>query len=607
MGQSWRINIQTKNNSASIIPTTDTIGATVIRSLRGTEKPTLLYPGEERRALELFGTPNASYPDLFEVIQYIQKYPCWVSAPVKNGTKSGVLITKTGSEALVSGLTQAQYDSLDFSAIPVKETVGIGNGGTKNYTLAVAIDPTTYVNQSINIKVNGTSLAVTATDVATEVLSGTGLDTGCTYVRSTGVLTLVFVSNVTNNYVIEATYDVNRITDAYAILVDRSPTANWLEAKVTSTGASLFTIQLKKLESDGTYTELSDSPYSTSLVTTDKDGFGQNLYIGDVLADHDYVEVTVNTDLSWGTFTPDSTPKTFKGGDRGDTVTITELTLGWTYFQSETSYKAKIMFDCSCDGGIPALFNTLRTTYQKYSRYLIPMPNASENTTITTRGTYAINNDGVMFYYGWFKINDDYNNSFAYSHLIGRVASKHADILSLGFGGYSPSWIDENGMGGQIGGGVISSVFNLNETQLQELDTAQINPIVFDSTNGVMIVSDRTSLTTLSDYSYIPHVGLRDYLIENIANQVLPRQLTKLNDDFHRTQVRQLTKSILDTTSKLLEDYVIKCDRENNTDAVRQQRKFVLQVAVKFITFAQTITFEFINTPQGVAVSSQLA
>jgi hypothetical protein len=235
------------------------------------------------------------------------------------------------------------------------------------------------------------------------------------------------------------------------------------------------------------------------------------------------------------------------------------------------------------------------------------MPNASENTTITTRGTYAINNDGVMFYYGWFKINDDYNNSFAYSHLIGRVASKHADILSLGFGGYSPSWIDENGMGGQIGGGVISSVFNLNETQLQELDTAQINPIVFDSTNGVMIVSDRTSLTTLSDYSYIPHVGLRDYLIENIANQVLPRQLTKLNDDFHRTQVRQLTKSILDTTSKLLEDYVIKCDRENNTDAVRQQRKFVLQVAVKFITFAQTITFEFINTPQGVAVSSQLA
>lgn len=605
MAESWRISILTKNNSASVIPVTNTIGATVIRSLRGTEKPILLYPGEEKRALELFGTPSASYPDLFEVLQYIQKYPCWVSAPIKNGKQGGVLITKTGSEALISGLSSAQFASLDFAAIPVIEALGVGDDAQKTFTLSIA-DDTNYVHQSIDITVNGTSLAVTATDADPEVLSGTGLDSGCSYNRSTGLLTIVFASAPAAGALIKATYDVDRSADAYAIMLDRSSTSDWLSTQIVSTGTSLLTISLFKIESDGTYSEIQNSPYKVSLVVGAKDGFGANIYINDVFTDNDYVETKVNSALAWSTFTDDTTKTDFNGGLRGDAITITELTAGWAYFQSASSYPAKVFFDITCDGGIPALFNTMRTTYQKYSRYLLPLPNANYSSTVATKAGYSINNDGLAFYYGWFKISDVYNNSFAFSNLIGRVAVKHADILAIGFGAYSPSWLDENGMGGQLGSGIISSVYNLTETQLQALDTAQINPIVFDSTYGVMIVSDRTAATTLSDYSYIPHVGLRDYIVENVVNQALPRQITKLNDDFHRTQVYQMVKSILSTTSALLEDFVIKCDRENNNDTVRQQRKFVLQVAVKFITFSQQIVFEFINTPQGVNVKDQL-
>lgn len=604
MNQSWRLSVRYKDISNSTSPSTNSIGATTIRALRGTTKPIRLEKGQEKRFLDLFGTPNSSYPDMFEALEYIKKHPCWISAPSLNGYQGGVLITTAGTEALISGIND--LDNLSFSAIPVYETVGTGDGATTNFTYTLSADVGDYVEQSIDIEVAGTSASIVATDADPEVLSGTNIDTGSNYNRSTGLLTLNFSTAPASGESIVVTYDIDRSTDAYAILVDRSPTANWLSTQITSPASGQFKISMYRKNSDSTYNELFNSPKTVSITANTLDGFNQNIYMETVYEEDDYIRAKVNTSLSFSSFVDDTSKTDFAGGDRGDTITITELTLGWNYFQSATLYPAKVFFDCTADSGVPALFNTLRNTYQKYSRYLLPLPNESYSSAITTKDGYSIDNEGLAFYWNYFKIKDTFNNSTAITNLMGRVAGKHGDILDLGFGGYSPSWIDENGMGGQLGGGIIESVWDASEDNLQTLDESQINPIMFDTNYGVMILSHRTAQVSLSDYSYIPHVGLRDYLVENIVTQALPRQYTKLNDDFHRSQVANLTRQIILTTTDLLEDFEVKCDRENNDDDVRQLRKFVLQVAVKYITFTETIEFEFINTPQGTQVSDVL-
>lgn len=604
MSQSWRIKSSSKDLSASVSPNTSSFGATVIRASRGTDQPVLINKGEERRLLDMFGTPSSSYPNLFEALEYIKSHPCYISAPSLNGYQGGVFITTSGSEAMVSGLND--LDNLDFEAIPVRETVNTGDGTTTNFTLTIASTPTDYVNQSIDIEVDGVSASIVATDAEPEVLSGTNIDTGSQYTRATGALVLNFSTAPADGEVIVMTYDIDRSDDVYAVLVDRSPTANWLSTQIISEASDQFTISLYIKNSDGTYDEVKTSSYTVALTAGTKNGFGVNIGMEYVFEEDDYVRAKVNTALSFSSYADDTSKTDFAGGSRGDTITVTELTTGWNYFQKETLYPAKVFFDCTADAGIPALFNTLKNSYQKYSRYLLPLPNESDSNAITTKSGYSIDNDGLAFYWNYFKIQDTFNNSTAITNLMGRVAVKHADTLELGFGGYSPSWIDENGMGGQLGSGILEAVYNVSETALQALDEAQINPIIFDKTYGVMIVSDRSAKVSLSDYSYIPHVGLRDYLMENIINQVLPRQITKLNDDFHRTQVKNLARSIILTTDELLEDFEVKCDRENNDDNIRQQRKFVLQVAVKYITFAQTIEFEFINTSQGTSVSDVL-
>ena len=105
---------------------------------------------------------------------------------------------------------------------------------------------------------------------------------------------------------------------------------------------------------------------------------------------------------------------------------------------------------------------------------------------------------------------------------MGEVASANARIVVNAFGGIAPAWINENGMGGQLSGGrIIKAVYDVTDAQTKELDDACINPIAYDPSFGPMILSRRTSVSGLSDYSYIDNVGAIDYIVSNIVKKCL--------------------------------------------------------------------------------------
>jgi hypothetical protein len=605
MSQSWRISTIENNLNSTAIPTVGNVGASVIRASKGPVKPVKIYKGQEQRLLSIFGKPSSSYPDIWDAVEFCKKADLWISAPSKNGLYGGVLVTKTGTVPLTSGLSS--ISTVPFTALPVEETLGTGDGSTVTFS-ATLTDKTYYNNTTIDIEVDGVSINVTATDVSTEVLSTTPNVGSGTYVRTTGVLTFTFSSAPISGQAITVTYTTNRANDVYYALFSAYPYADDLAVKITE-ASSVFTITAYQKDSNGNYIDLPDSPYYASLTANTKDGFGKNIYIIDTFTDDDYITPVINTALTFTTFTDDTSIVDFDGGSRGATITITELTTGWNYFQFPTKYAADIFFDCTADSGVPALFSTLRGTYQKYSAYLLPLPNTNSATAISNKSALSVSNRGIYFYWNWGKVQDYYNNSYFYSALMGRVAGKHADMVDV-FNGLAPSWIDENNHGGQLGSGILELVNDPTESELEALDTAQINPIIFDPNYGVMIVSDRTSLSTLSDYSYIGHSRTADFIISNVVAQALPFQLTKLNDLNHRGQVRSkaelIVNPLLRAPYSLLRDARVVCDETNNGDEVLAKREFHLDLYVQFSPFSETIRFVFTNIGQNTTIDEVL-
>lgn len=600
----WRISTSFMDKSIAIEEQIGSVGASVIRSQKGPTKPIKIYAGQEQRIIHLFGKPSATYPDVWDAIEYNKNYDMWLAAPDKNGKHGGVWITQTGSEALTSGLSS---DSITFSAIPIEEDLGTGDNSSTTFTTTVT-EYGDYVNQSIDIEVGGTSISLTASDAATEVLtsvdatySGSG-----TYNRSTGEVSFTFDTAPATSADINVTYNIDRSDEIYFALLNSNKEADDLAVKTTYSGG-LWTLTIYRIDDDGNYIQLDDSPYTVSLTAGSKDGFGKSNYILDVFDEHDYIKAVINSDLSYSSFVDDSDSIDMAGGSRGDTVTIAELTTSWNYFQDTVNFAADVFFDCTAVSGVETLFNTLRNTYQKYSIYLLNLGNVTAANAVSTKDALSINNAGLAIYWSWFKIRDIYNNSFFYSACMGRIASKHAAMSDV-YNGLAPSWIDENSHGGQLGPGILEQINSATETQLQTMDSNQINPVIKHPSYGYMIVSQKTAQTTLSDYSYIGHIRLRDYLVENIINNALYFQITKLNDTEHRNAVKSKADLILSGPLglNLLVEAEAKCDNQNNNADVLNRREFILDVAVKFTTFSEKIKFNFINTDQGTSVSEVL-
>lgn len=602
MSDSFRITVKENDQSAVVLPNTGATGATVIKASRGPSKPVYIGKGQKSRILDIFGKPSSTYPGVWEAIEYNNKYPLWLAAPTTGGRYGGVLVKTSGTVALTGNGVES-VSAIDFTAFPVIETVGTGDGSTTNFTKTVT-DYTDYVNQSIDVYTAGESITVTASDAEPEVLTSASLSAG-SFTRASGALDITFDTAPAVGEKIEVYYEVDISADTYFALFSRDPEADYMSTMITyDTTTELFSVHLYK-KSGTTYSEITGSPFTVSPVEGTLDGFGKNVYAIDLFKDSDYVVPAINADLALSTFYDDSAKTDFAGGSRG-TQSATELQLSWDYFQQKNTYPIDIFFDTTADSSVPDLFNTLRTSYQKYSAYILPLPNSSASTAKSTKSGYSISNRGLYFYWNWFRVKDNYNNSSFWTNLIGRVAGKHGDMHTV-YNGLAPAWVDESGYGGQLGGGILEAAYDPDEATLKDLNDNQINPIIFHPQYGVMITSDRTSLTSLSDYSFIPHSRLADWIIKNILEQVLPYQLVKLNDNAHRTRVKTKADTLIGPLVappyNLLRDFATKCDEENNDDTVLNLRQFILSVAVKFTPFSEYCILLFTNTDQGTDVT----
>lgn len=600
---SWRVKVNYDIRSSKVFDTTGAVGGTVVRAPRGTEEPMYFSPGQTKRILDLLGTPNPDYPDILEVIQYNNSYPIWVSAPSVNGLHGGVHFTEDGIKQFTGGIPAEPNNFTQFTA---KESLGTGDGSTSSFGITLT-DIDYYTDLSVKILVDGEELtngSVTDAGGGDEDISydeGTGsLDT------STGALSFSFNSPPSQNAKVSVEYTVDYSGLVFFSLYSVAPQDDTLGISASfDTDDEEFTLEIYQKDNKGNYREIDGSPFTVSTDPDAVNGYGTSIYVENVFEDNDYLRAKVNTDLTPSTFTDEEDIIDFSGGDRGDSVSGSDLAGAYTHFQSTRKYNVDVFFDVTADPDIPGQFDTLRNSYAKYARFILPLPNEDYGDAESTFETYSLNNRGISVYWNWGEVSNPYSSrGNLLSPLTGRVAVKHADIIVRAYGGLAPAWVDENGMGGQLSGGIVRMMYDPDQNTLRELDLARINPIVDEPGFGPMIVSRRTTQSNLDDFAFIDYSGAMDYIVKNVLNNVVPYQIVKLNDSIHRDIVRAKTNAIvtpmLNPPYPVVYDALVKCDEENNNEDVMNREEFVLTLGIQFTRKSRMIIFNVVNTNIGV-------
>lgn len=345
--------------------------------------------------------------------------------------------------------------------------------------------------------------------------------------------------------------------------------------------------------------------YNFSLIK-EKNAFGKSIYYEDVFKNNDYLKIYVNTSYQ-NIADPISEMVILTGGDRGDDPTLADYQDCWDYFKQKNIYKVKTFMDVA--GNAVNIMVDLVKNYQYPNSFAIsPIPPGNNAlAAISYRNALNIDCDGLALYTNWMLINDPYSNSFAWISGMGKIGVKYAQMDDV-FDGLAPAGIDENGHGGQLKGGfqIVQVEYDYSESELQLLDEAQINPIVFKNGTGVMAYGNRTTQVVNSDTSFIPHRRLFNYIIDNVNSQILTKQQFKLNDDLHRLLAKSQTETFLSPilALNLLRSLSVICDESNNDDDILQQRLFIVDILVRVTPFSEFTLLRLTRLPQGGAISS---
>ena len=389
------------------------------------------------------------------------------------------------------------------------------------------------------------------------------------------------------------TYTDNDISHSFFAVSPQ--TTDDLAVSIEYTSGTQFSMSLYSTDGS-TYTLLNEYDYS---LTRETDNFGMSLYIGDVFDDNPYIIHKVNSNYVGTAYTVDATQVAFDGGLRNAAAT-SDINTAWDLFQKRNKYPVKNFMDVI--GGYASYINTIITTYQPYAHGLSTISLAQSVTdAVAERNALSLDSDNVSLYHNWFKIEDPYNNSYAWINNVGSIGGKYAKMADVYDSG-SPAGIDEDGHGGQLSDWTYVKPYDdFSDAELQTLDEAQINPVIFDEIYGVMVYGDKTLQVSLSDTSYVGHRRAYNYLLDKVIKQVLTKQVFKNNDETHRTRAAIITDDFIRSTLGAVgafREWVVVCDTTNNTDLILQQRRFLLDVYVRVTPNAQFVKVRLIRAAQ---------
>ena len=607
---SWRITVNEIDKTQTVGTSPERTCATCIIAPKGPKEWKFYNKSSTQTILDLYGYPSSSYPAIQDALDVNKHSGLWLCAPYKSGLYGGVIVTSSGTIPFVGGTEDQEITS--YSAVSCSGILFTGNGNKTVYSGSLT-NYQYYNAESIDLYINNVSIDISTTISGNyEVLTsseGDGLLN-----TTDGTLVFTFDTAPSSAEIISDMYTIDVNSIAYFTLFNYNQQADDLkvqvEANTTISGAFDITVTRYDPTAED-YLELTNSPYTVGLSTTSKDGNGSNIYIENIFDDDEQLFVATIQNEEITTFVDDTVAVLVSGGNRGSTLSGTDLTSYYDILLDTNKYSTNLIFDTTGDSAIASEFTSLRISDDlKYTSFALPTSNVSASDIIASPATYknSVNNRGIFYYcLTWGLKTDIYQgNNFMCSNM-GVIASQIMESI-INDPSVQPMYFNENGnTGGQLDSGIIKFYKTATQSQLKSLDIAHFNPVVLDPIYGAWIVGARTTLNKESTWSYVAQSVETDLMIRDIITNVLTPQQGKANDDYHRGVAKTNTETIINNYIKGIDAYTVKCDRENNTDAILNQQKFILSVAVRFVAYAMTLTLNFINTPFGTDVEEAIS
>ena len=204
---------------------------------------------------------------------------------------------------------------------------------------------------------------------------------------------------------------------------------------------------------------------------------------------------------------------------------------------------------------------------------------------------------------GEFQYYDAYTGKSFWMKPIGDVGLMCARIYEFKMGGWPPAWYNYNDMGGQLPRAVLKARWNFSDTATKIMDEKGINPIVYNSDDGLMVTSSKTTQdpNNLTDWSYLEHVMAFLLCKRDIRDNVMRQQIKKPIDDYwmgvRQTQVEAILAKRTTGSNKIWTKAV--CDIAGvNNDITKAARKFIIYVKVKVTPFSEYVELQFENVNQ---------
>ncbi|MFA5071214.1 MAG: phage tail sheath C-terminal domain-containing protein [Candidatus Pacearchaeota archaeon] len=520
------------------------------------------------------------------------------TAGAETAVKVGNVITVT-IEDTVSTQNQIRTALLTLVADILTVTVASGatawdlSAGTNTATLSGGTDASTKILSAQEF-VSGEPIRFTMLSSATGDVLPTGLDLTSTYYTVRDTATSFKLANSLDNALAGVTLVLSSVGQG---------TAQIIPMKVVSEVNS-FLIEVFHRSNLNIPVE----SWPVSLEIGSKDGFGQNLYIEDVLEGSNLIRAMVNP-LTLGNPLPQVTPLYHNGGNDGDPVTDGKMMLAADKFENADTYPVT----CFMDGGwaTPAYQKHIDAIAQKRHDCvcLLSVPyerEASENylNEITDYWMNVLNLSSSFsaLYTPHVKIYDKFNDRNLFVSPEG-YAGAAISYSALNF----EMWFPPAGFRrGQVNVLDLRRRFSKGEMDYLYDGAVSggggINPLRFAPGRGILIWGNKTLLGRPSTLSRL-HVRLLLCVIEPAIAKTLEDFLFELNDEATRSQVEDLLIDYMNDIKarRGVYDFLVVCNDSNNSATDIDQYRMNVDLYIKPTQDVEYVNFRVVITRTGAS------
>jgi hypothetical protein len=207
--------------------------------------------------------------------------------------------------------------------------------------------------------------------------------------------------------------------------------------------------------------------------------------------------------------------------------------------------------------------------------------------------SYAVLDSGYKYIY------DRYNDTFRYIPCAADIAG-----LCLSTAQVEADWYSPAGLTRGVIRNAIKLAYSPTKQQRDQLYVERVNPIVSFPGSGIVLFGDKTALGYASAFDRI-NVRRLFLLCEKVIANAAKSLLFELNDETSRaTFINSVDPFLRNIQARRgLQDYLIKCDTENNTPDSIDRGELYAEIYLKPTRTINYITLTFVATRTGISFS----